>query len=144
MVRRMSEKNRQDFKELMNTHTEDGSGPLLGVIRTNGFGVMGKIDENYFALTRGYTAIGKIASRINHSCIPNVKCDFSTSSFSLTFTAQKAIKAGEQLFYSYVSKFESREVRQKKLAPYGIICECEACVKDTTVWDLTLQEFSKR
>lgn len=66
MFGRMSEKNQKDFKELMNSHTEDGSGPLIGVIRTNGFGVMAKIDEQDFAITRGYTAIGKIGSRINH------------------------------------------------------------------------------
>jgi hypothetical protein len=38
----MEEEKRKAFKELQNSHTEDSSGPLLGVIRTNGFGVLGE------------------------------------------------------------------------------------------------------
>ena len=65
---RMEEEERKAFKELQNSHTEDGSGPLLGVIRTNGFGVLGEehTDKDDFAVTRSYSAIGKIGSRINH------------------------------------------------------------------------------
>ena len=77
------------------------------------------------------SGIGMVYERVDCSCIPNVICDFSTSSFSLQFIALKAIKAGGQLFYSYVSTSECAEVRQKRLAPYGIICECHACANAT-------------
>ena len=63
---RMTEEDRKAFKELQNSHTEDGSPPILGVIRTNGFGILRNFDADDFAMTGSYTAIGKIASRVNH------------------------------------------------------------------------------
>ena len=63
---RMKEEDRKAFKELHNSHTEDGSGPILGVTRTNGFGALKDFDKDDYAVTRGYSAIGKIGSRINH------------------------------------------------------------------------------
>lgn len=33
--KRMEEKDRKDFQDLQNSHTEDGSGPILGIIRTH-------------------------------------------------------------------------------------------------------------
>jgi hypothetical protein len=56
---RLTADNRAAYGELSNSHTSDGSGPLLGVARTNGCGV---------ELREGsrYTAIYKEISRINH------------------------------------------------------------------------------
>ncbi len=36
---RMHEENRKEFMALHNSHMHDGSGPTLGVIRTNGYGL---------------------------------------------------------------------------------------------------------
>lgn len=36
---RASDKDKTLFRSLHNSHLEDGSGPLTGIIRTNGFGV---------------------------------------------------------------------------------------------------------
>jgi len=41
-VKRMPEKERALFLALHNSHTADGTGPLLGIIRTNAFGVNDK------------------------------------------------------------------------------------------------------
>jgi len=66
---RMSDQNQAAYKSLFNAHTEDGSGPLLGIMRTNAFGV--NIDE----LTRTtsaanhsklYSIVANEGSRINH------------------------------------------------------------------------------
>ena len=60
---RMEPENQAAFMELANSHLEDGSGPLLGVIRTNGFEVGGLHDP----MPEGeYTGVCKVISRINH------------------------------------------------------------------------------
>jgi hypothetical protein len=63
---RMTEEDRKAFKELQNSHTEDGSPPILGVVRTNGFGILGNFDTDHFSMGSSYTAVGKITSRVNH------------------------------------------------------------------------------
>jgi hypothetical protein len=66
---RMSPRNLAAYKALANAHMEDGSGPLLGVLRTNGFGI--NVDE-LTGTTSGpdlpciYSIVDKDASRINH------------------------------------------------------------------------------
>ncbi len=64
---RMSSENQADFRALHNAHTGDGSGPLLGIIRTNGYGIGGLYDGSNE--TARYGAICKIGSRINHRCL---------------------------------------------------------------------------
>jgi hypothetical protein len=60
---RMEPENQVAFMALANSHLEDGSGPILGVIRTNGFEVAGLDDP----IPEGeYTGVGKIISRVNH------------------------------------------------------------------------------
>jgi hypothetical protein len=49
---------------LANSHTEDGSGPILGIIRTNGFGV--KLCGEGELKTQQVTVVCEILSRINH------------------------------------------------------------------------------
>jgi hypothetical protein len=36
VVGRLTEENKKAYKELYNFHTQDGSGPLFGILRTNG------------------------------------------------------------------------------------------------------------
>lgn len=60
---RLTPENQAAYRALANSHTKDGSGPLLGVIRTNGFGV--SLEEGR---PNRYTAVYKEASRINHRC----------------------------------------------------------------------------
>ena len=49
------------YHELSNSHTSDGSGPLLGILRTNGYGV--KMGE---ANIYQHSAVYKELSRANH------------------------------------------------------------------------------
>ncbi|KAF8963506.1 hypothetical protein BDZ97DRAFT_1661641 [Flammula alnicola] len=143
-VSRMEPENQEAFKALMNNHKEDGSGPLLGIIRTNGYGVDNLFDGDVASEAHFYSAIGKVGSRINHSCMPNIRQSFKLNSFSLQFTATKDIKAGEQVFYSYASVFQGVAARRRELAPYGVICECPACVNATPETDKFREEMRLR
>jgi hypothetical protein len=61
----MTPDNQHPYLSLANSHKEDGSRPLSGILRTNGFG----IDLPTFKYdTTKYTAIGKEASRLDHRC----------------------------------------------------------------------------
>lgn len=66
---KMTAGNQKAYKNLMNKHTQDGSGPLLGIARTNGYGIglRDGVDEVRYEDNRNaYSAIGKLGSRINH------------------------------------------------------------------------------
>jgi len=144
-VGRMEPEDRKAFMELANSHREDGSGPILGIIRTNGFKVGGIYDgpKERADGNNAYSGVIKIGSRINHSCMPNVLIKFSTPSFSFQCTALVDIKAGEQLFYAYCGVEQSAAKRQLELAPYGIVCSCPACTHATPETDELRTEYRK-
>ncbi|KAG6818346.1 hypothetical protein H0H93_005703 [Arthromyces matolae] len=122
-VDRMLPQDRKAFFELCDNHIEDGSGPILGRLRTNGFAI--QIEEDKRSELHAGTFIA--ASRINHSCVPNVSRRFDRPSFSLQFYAVRAIEAGDELFVNYSGTTIPRSQRQTKLLPYGFQCTCPAC-----------------
>ncbi|KAG5341918.1 hypothetical protein C0989_007080 [Termitomyces sp. Mn162] len=146
-IDRMSPENGTAFFKLHNCHTEDSSGPILGILRTNaiGFSVAGsdvkKEDKEFFS----NVGIFAVASRMNHrfvkpvcpranlehafvhSCTPNVSPHFHSPSFSLRLHATRSITAGEELFISYTDNCKPRAERQEDLRPYGFKCACGAC-----------------
>lgn len=71
-----------------------------------------------------------ISSYINHSCAPNV---FRKGEFHNIMVAFQPIKAGEQIFDSYVpiyTMMERAERQKLLLEDHGVQCECIACVKN--------------
>ena len=122
---RMTEKNQAAFRALANSHTEDGSGPLLGVVRTNGFGIA--LDKNEKGEDQMYSAIYDHLSRANHSCRPNAAHTFNIASFSGQLRAVRDVKTGEEIFVDYCAIEEPTAKRQKKLEPYGFQCACPSC-----------------
>ncbi|KAF9546662.1 SET domain-containing protein [Agrocybe pediades] len=145
-IARMTEENRNAFMALANNHQEDGSGPIAGIVRTNGY-MTDEIFDGPMKLPNNlntYSAILKIGSRINHSCRPNVVHDFDLVSFSYSFKASKDIAAGEQLFYSYCDANASASVRRSQLAPYGVVCKCLSCINATPASDKIRMEFNDR
>jgi len=54
-----------------------------------------------------------------NSCCPNAVIGFSIKSFSIQFHAAKDIKAGEEVFCSYICLEQSAKEREEKLSPYG-------------------------
>ena len=65
-LKRMTDANRKAFMALANSHTEDGSGPILGIIRTNGYIVPGLYDGHEDDNTKTYSAVLNVMSRLNH------------------------------------------------------------------------------
>ncbi|KAL1755469.1 hypothetical protein FB107DRAFT_290811 [Schizophyllum commune] len=125
-VKRMLPDRYEKFMALANNHQHDGSGEILGRIRTNSFGVT---CFRYLRKTRDgpYSVVCDELSRFNHSCRPNATYHFDPKSFSMAVYATRDIKVGEEMCVSYVSDFAPYEERKKNLAPYGIDCTCEAC-----------------
>ncbi|TFK28251.1 hypothetical protein FA15DRAFT_716641 [Coprinopsis marcescibilis] len=129
----MFEEDRKEFMKLANSHKEDGSGPLTGIVRTNQIGVSMDTKIGY----EGEKAVARVGSRVNHSCVPNIGIGFHGPSFSVLLLSKRFIKAGEQLFISYCATNIPTPQRQAALKPYGIQCDCRACVGDKvhqTAW----------
>ena len=67
---RMNDQDKKRYMGLINDHKEDGSGPLMGILRTNRYGldnnlVDGPNGASVTALMR-YSAVCDKGSRINH------------------------------------------------------------------------------
>lgn len=84
----------------------------------------------------GGSCIGAIASRINHSCVPNVQFSFqesgdlsgSRAAGLMRFYAVKAIAKDREVTSNYESIFLTAVQRRGRLQMYyGFQCDCEAC-----------------
>ncbi|KAF5376403.1 hypothetical protein D9615_008618 [Tricholomella constricta] len=130
---RMLPENRAAFLALHNSHTEDGSGPIFGRIRTNGIGIIEKTEKSDLdAGDYGYSAVFNDISRINHSCAPNAAYGFTMSSFSLELRAIRDIKKDEEVFIAYCSTSEPTAERQANLKSYDFECTCSLCSDPTS------------
>lgn len=69
------------------------------------------------------------ASRINHSCIPNVYHSWNTALGKTTIHAIRDIEAGEELLTTYIPLLLARQQRhdEQHLGHYGFQCKCQAC-----------------
>ncbi|KAI0309460.1 hypothetical protein OF83DRAFT_1089052 [Amylostereum chailletii] len=124
-VNNMEPTFRKAYMSLANSHTQDGSGATLGILRTNGFEAGDLCDPG---LARGvYSMVGNQASRINHSCSPNVAMNLDRTTFGMELRAMQKIRKGEEMTTTYGSLVEPRANRRKKLLPYGFTCSCVAC-----------------
>jgi hypothetical protein len=68
-VGRMAPEDRNAFMDLANSHKDDGSGPILGIINTNAFSLGSEVFDGPEKLADGsnvYSGVIKIGSRINH------------------------------------------------------------------------------
>ncbi|KAG6808880.1 hypothetical protein H0H92_002480 [Tricholoma furcatifolium] len=119
---RMDPDRQKAYRSLWNSHLHDGSGPLFGIVRTNCFSISLCDDKKQFM------AVLDQMSRINHSCMPNVTVTFDPESFSYRLSALRDLKAGEELFATYLNILSTTAARQEKLKPYGFSCTCKACL----------------
>ncbi|KAJ7668725.1 hypothetical protein DFH06DRAFT_1084908 [Mycena polygramma] len=135
---RMHPENQAAYMALANSHKHDGSGPITGILRTNGFAVeclqTGKFSlEQQEKERRGvYNAVCKEISRLNHSCSPNTIAHFDISTFSFQLLATRNIAEGEELTLAYTGVINLTTTRQKALEPYGFQCTCAACLEPST------------
>ncbi|KAJ7573219.1 hypothetical protein C8J56DRAFT_1132397 [Mycena floridula] len=128
-VDQMTDDEKKDLMALQNIHTKDGSGPILGIQRTNGFAEVGELQDKG-QIAAGYGVVFKEASRINHSCSPNVLPKWDTASFSMKFCVKREIELGEEITTS-PGNFEltlPAAERRKWLSPYGFKCTCHSCL----------------
>lgn len=87
-------------------------------------------NDNSFSLPQvNYTCVYEVASRLNHSCIPNATVGFTPNDVMVVRTSRD-IKEGEEITIQYTgykggNKKSRRAVLQKK---YGFICRCNSCL----------------
>ncbi|KAJ7270045.1 hypothetical protein B0H12DRAFT_822148 [Mycena haematopus] len=132
-INRMRPEAKAAYMALRNCHKEDGSGPIMGIMRTNGMSLQG-LRPGVQDETSEYSAICKEISRLNHSCSPNAAPRFHMPSFSYRLYAVRDIAAGEELTFQYINVKKSATVRQTALKPYDFECACLAC-KDAPTSD---------
>ncbi|KAL0639808.1 hypothetical protein Q9L58_001124 [Maublancomyces gigas] len=107
----------QQQKEIMllhNCYEDFDFSALLGVVRTNVFGLSGTLRGVYI-----------LCSRFNHDCEPNCNCTYEFSepqssddmkTLTIKITILKQIEAGDELTVIYVPYTMGFEERQKTLA----------------------------
>ncbi|KAF5365329.1 hypothetical protein D9758_005412 [Tetrapyrgos nigripes] len=116
LVGRLTEEDQKAYRELYNCHTEDGSGPLFGVHRTNALEV-----SDYFEPV------------VYSSCRPNAAREWDSPTFSLHLRATRNIKKDEEITITYLSDLLIPTAeRQYQLRSYGFQCGCEACSNPTS------------
>jgi hypothetical protein len=137
---RLTPENQAAYRALANSHTQDGSGPLHGILRTNGFSLP------YGEQVDKCTAVYKVISRINHrcgvsftrfpcirlprcksSCRANASHKSAFSTFSCQLRAMFDIKKDEQIFISYCSISNPTPERQASFVHRGFQCTCASC-----------------
>ncbi|KAF7289264.1 Aldehyde dehydrogenase [Mycena indigotica] len=136
-VDRMTEQRRAAFMSLHDCHTKDGSGPIVGRIRTNGICLSGlqpaglKANTDDAARMGRYTVISEYISRLNHSCSSNTAPLFDKAMLAYRLYAVRDIAKGEELTFQYVDVLSSKSERNKALKPYDVVCTCPSCTEPT-------------
>ncbi len=92
--------------------------------------------DGFKADGQGGSAIGGFASRINHSCVPNVQFCYNEGTNQLEFRAIRDIPRGKEVCSNYdKAAFETKAKRQRKQQIYyGFVCKCEACEPKNEFW----------
>ena len=92
--------------------------------------VMAIHETNSFEAEEG-SVICVEASRINHSCLPNVHHCWNVTIGAETVHAVRNIAKGEEIFTTYIRVCEARAQREQHLDRYGFKCSCPACEAST-------------
>ncbi|KAJ7030043.1 SET domain-containing protein [Mycena alexandri] len=126
-LERMRPEDSEAFRELANCHKEDGSGPLMGIVRTNALEVTGILPPGANEERQAYGATLRYISRLNHSCSPNTQPVFDKFSLSHQLFAVRDIEEGEELTFQYTDVAVSAAERNKELKSYDFVCTCASC-----------------
>ncbi|KAF8917092.1 hypothetical protein CPB85DRAFT_1431704 [Mucidula mucida] len=127
LLRRMDRQDQTKYLSLANVHKKDGSGPLLGILRTNGYCIDGLREPGVDGNAGAYSGVFNELSRVNHICCPNSTRRFHMPSLSMRLYATRDIAEGEEITTNYTGTWESTVARQEKLSPYGFTCSCPCC-----------------
>ncbi|KAI5477363.1 glycoside hydrolase family 3 protein [Pseudohyphozyma bogoriensis] len=75
-----------------------------------------------------HLGIFAVASRMNHSCVPNVSTTYNVTSRAISIYALSPLPAGTELFTSYISLLAPLSYRQNTLyKTYNFHCRCVVC-----------------
>lgn len=72
-------------------------------------------------------AVFEVASRFNHSCVPNACFAWNEKLGVETIYAIKDISVGKEITLSYVDPLYDGSARMWELWHYGFECDCPAC-----------------
>ena len=79
-------------------------------------------------ISRPFTAIFTLVAKLNHSCNPNAEIRIGGYVDAVCdVVALKDIKAGEQIFISYVGPGGGRTAKRKFSSQYLFVCSCDIC-----------------
>ncbi len=84
-------------------------------------------ETNCFFISVSSSGLFATASRMNHSCVPNVHHCWNESLNHQTVHTVRDIKAGEEIFTAYIRLCRGRQARQNELSRFGFACNCPAC-----------------
>jgi len=114
------------FYEMFNCHDEtEEMTKELGIFATNAIPCGGDITSGRKADKEG---IFFFCARINHSCRPNLHCQWVDWVHQLEVRATRVITKKEELCRSYIDLLQSRRRRQQQLMErYWFKCRCEVC-----------------
>jgi hypothetical protein len=84
----------------------------------------------------GGSAVGELASRFNHSCLPNAQFSYHERTNEMRFYAIRDIPRGKEVFTNYFkNQFKAAAKRNgEQQMHYGFMCRCDACDPKTEFW----------
>ncbi|CAG8705154.1 14891_t:CDS:2, partial [Acaulospora colombiana] len=110
------------FSKLQNCKSTLEAGPLFGRLRTNGF------TFSPYPNAPPHVGIFFDFSKANHSCGPNAFARFNLNTWAIELRASRPIKAGEEIFISYIDVLQDSIKRRTQLATlYDFTCQCKWC-----------------
>lgn len=96
--------------------------------------LIGVLTCNIYCIFQG-TGYYPVACCANHSCAPNAVAAYRSDEDDgghVCMVAAHDIKAGDEIYISYIDLSLSREERGKELEDYGFSCNCELCEEEKT------------
>ncbi|KAF6762569.1 hypothetical protein DFP72DRAFT_1060822 [Ephemerocybe angulata] len=141
---RMTEEDRKTFEALCDISMEDAAKrPLISRLVSNAMNLQ-MDDPSGLNFGNGYVGIPRAGARINHSCTANAVFHFDPETFNISYTAMRDIKAGHQIFLSYVGGGGTCTRRKQAMTRYNFVCSCSACTDATQETDKLRLEFRPR
>ncbi|KAF1350685.1 hypothetical protein BDV97DRAFT_389105 [Delphinella strobiligena] len=125
------ESNTSDDSNNNASNNNANAAKIINIFETNALGIETGTTEPF-----RLAALCPQASRLNHSCTPNVFCAFTETTENHTVHAIRAIRAGEELCNSYINgSYLTTSKRQSELAKWAFRCACPACDGDVRMSD---------
>ncbi|KAG6908572.1 hypothetical protein DXG01_004130 [Tephrocybe rancida] len=118
-------------KELLKLHSGDDhtlEDTLEEIVRCNALGIQLKVPDVPHPEIKTHRAVFLNISRCNHSCGPNARWEWDTSTFSLYLSAVRPIIKGDEITVQYTPCTRPRHDRHAALQDqYGFTCRCSYC-----------------